>query len=133
MSFMTERRDDLGLLILRVGVSLGMLSHGYPKFLALISGNPIKFADPIGIGMTASLALAVFSEFICSILLIVGYKTRLASIPLAITMFVAAFVIHAQDPFGRKEKAILYLLTYIVIFLLGAGRLSLDTMFGKKK
>ena len=131
MRFVTDRKMDLGLLVLRVSVGLLMLSHGLPKLINLFSGAVIKFPDPIGIGATGSLTLAVFSEFFCSVLILLGFKTRWASIPLAVTMFVAAFVIHGSDPFGRKEKAILYLVTYIVLFITGSGRLSLDRFFSK--
>jgi len=131
MQMITDRKNDLGLLVLRVSISVLMLTHGFPKLMKLFSGGEIKFPDPIGIGATGSLSMAVFSEFFCSILVLIGFKTRWASIPLAITMFVAAFVIHGSDPFGRKEKAILYLVTYIVLFITGSGRFSLDRFFSK--
>ena len=37
-----------------------------------------------------------------------------------------AFVVHLDDPFGRKEKAVLYLVGYMIIFLLGPGKYSID-------
>ena len=49
-----------------------------------------------------------------------------AFIPLIITMVIAAFVIHAKDPFGNKEMAILYLGAYLAIALLGPGKWSAD-------
>ncbi|MGB1041036.1 MAG: DoxX family protein, partial [Flavobacteriales bacterium] len=80
---------SLALLILRVVAGAAMLTHGVGKFESLFSGEPIRFPDPIGMGATTSLALAVFSEVLCSILLIVGLGTRFAAIPLLITMLVA--------------------------------------------
>jgi putative oxidoreductase len=103
-----------------------MLTHGWGKFLKLIGDEPISFADPIGIGETASLVLVVFSEVFCSILLIVGMATRLAAIPLIITMLVAAFIIHASDGFGKQELPLLYTTIYIVFALVGAGKFSVD-------
>jgi putative oxidoreductase len=102
-----------------------MLTHGYPKLMNLINGNT-EFANPFGIGQAPSLFLAVIGEFICPLLMIIGFKTRWAAIPTAITMFVAAFMIHGADPFGTKEKALLYLVVFIVIMLLGPGKYSVD-------
>ncbi len=116
---------DIGLALLRILPSIMMLTHGYPKFQKLISGN-FEFGDPLGIGTTPSLFLAVIGEFFVPILLIIGFKTRLVAIPAAITMFVAAFIVHGEDPFETKEKALLYLVFFVVIILLGPGKYSID-------
>lgn len=115
----------IGLAFFRISMSMMMLTHGLPKFQKLIAGN-FEFGDPIGIGATPSLFLAVIGEFICPILVIVGYKTRLASIPVIITMLVAAFIAHSDDPFSSKEKALLYLVSFVTIALLGPGKFSID-------
>lgn len=116
---------DVGLAFFRISISAMMLTHGLPKFQKLIAGD-FEFSDPIGIGAAPSLFLAVIGEFICPILVIIGYKTRLASIPTAITMLVAALVVHTADPFGSKEKAFLYVVAFITIALLGPGKFSID-------
>jgi len=103
-----------------------MIRHGLPKLSKLLAGGEIQFGNPIGLGPTISLILAVFSEFICSILVGIGLGTRLASIPLLITMAVAAFVSHGPDPFARKELAILYMLFYILLLITGSGKYSID-------
>ncbi len=97
---------NLGLLLLRVSFGGMMLTHGIPKLLKMISGD-FSFGDPIGIGEPASLVLAVLSEVLFPILVVIGFKTRLSSIPVIITMAIAAFIVHAADPLGTKEKAIL--------------------------
>lgn len=127
------KNTDIGILLLRLGVGGLMLTHGIPKLLRLFGSDPIQFADPIGIGVEASLTLAVFSEVICSILIIVGLATKLASIPLIITMAVAFFIVHADDPFQRKELALFFLIVYIVLLFTGSGKYSLDHYFLKRK
>ena len=122
---MNKSFSDLGLLILRIGFAGMMLTHGIPKINILFE-SPIKFADPFGVGETATLILALIGEVVAPIFILIGYKTQLASIPSIITMFVAAFVIHAADPFGVKEKALLFLVGFLVIFLMGAGKYSID-------
>ena len=121
---------DFGLLIFRLIVGGLMLTHGYGKFMRLIQGD-LRFADPLGLGSEASLILAVFAEFICALLIMLGLVTRLASIPLIITMAVAAFIIHGGDSLAEKEKAILFLASFIILFYKGGGKYSLDHMFFK--
>ena len=120
-----KRNTDLGLFILRIGISALMLTHGIPKLMKLLEWN-FEFVDPIGLGPTVSLILAVIGEVFAPVLIIVGYKTRLAAIPAAITMAVAVFVVHAADPIGTKEKALLFLIGFVVIAICGAGKYSLD-------
>jgi putative oxidoreductase len=114
------------LLLLRLAGGIFMLTHGIGKFSKLFGDDPIQFADPIGVGATASLALAVFSEVLCAILLIFGVGTRLAALPLLITMLVAAFIVHATDGFGRQELPLLYATLYLAIAIAGAGKFSID-------
>ncbi|SNS75517.1 putative oxidoreductase [Ekhidna lutea] len=121
---------NLASLILRLSVGSMMLTHGWGKFNKLISGD-LSFADPIGVGEAPTLILAVLAEFISPILLIVGYKTRLATVLPALTMLVAAFVIHADDPWGRQEFPLLYFFGFATIYLLGSGKYSLDWQLKK--
>ncbi|WP_425237170.1 DoxX family protein [Ulvibacterium sp.] len=116
---------DLGLALLRIGSSALLLTHGFSKFQKLISGD-FEFGDPIGIGSAPTLFLAVLAEFVCPILIILGFKTRWAAIFPAVTMVVAAFIVHAQDAIGVKEKALLFLIAFVSISLLGPGKYSID-------
>lgn len=128
MNSKSSSEFSIAVLILRVASGALMLTHGWGKMINLFSGGPIQFGDPIGIGPTASLILTVFAEVACAFFLIFGLFTRFAAIPLAITMFVAAFVIHASDPIGRKELALLYLAIFIALAILGGGKYSLDSV-----
>jgi putative oxidoreductase len=121
------------LLILRLTAGGFMLTHGYPKLIRLFEGGEIKFGDPIGIGPAASLVLAVFAEFFCSILVGLGLFTRLATVPLIITMLVAAFIAHGEDPFSRKELALMYVLVYVTLLVFGGGKYTADNLIRGKK
>lgn len=116
---------DIGLAILRIAPSVMMLFHGIPKLQKIISGN-LEFGDPLGIGNAPSLFLAVIGEVICPLLIIIGFKTRWVAVPTAITMAVAAFVVHGGDDFATKEKALLYLVFFVAIIVLGPGKFSVD-------
>lgn len=116
---------DTGLLILRLGMGLLMMGHGWGKVVDLLQGKE-GFPDPLGLGSLPSLALAAFAEFLCALLVVVGLKTRWAAVPLVITMVVAAFVVHASDPFSTKEFPLLFAIGFLALALTGAGRYSID-------
>jgi len=120
---------NLWLLLFRLFTSIFMLTHGLPKFSRLFAEGELKFADPFGLGPTFTLILVIFAELVCSILIAIGLFTRLATLPLIANMVVATFVIHGDDPFSGKEKALMYLLAYTSILVFGGGKYSLDRKF----
>lgn len=128
-----EKLKDIGLLVLRLTAAGMMLfGHGFDK-LVNFSAKAEHFADPLGLGMTTSLVLAVFAEFFCSVAILFGFLTRYATIPLIITMLVAAFIVHGDDPWSKKEFALVYLVPFLTLLFSGAGRYSVDAkLLGKK-
>lgn len=124
--------NDLALLVARFAFGVLMLSHGIPKMQMLFSGDPIQFPAVFGMSAELSLTLAVFAEVFCSLLILIGFGTRLAAVPLIITMLVAVFSIHAADVFAKKELAVLYLAGYVVLFVAGSGKYSIDRILESK-
>ncbi len=117
--------SDLGKFILRISFSLMMLTHGISKVDRLFA-DEIKFSDPIGLGSFLSLILIAFAEFVAPIFILIGFKTRWFSIFPVIGMAVAAFISHWEDPFSRKEKALLFMFGFLVIAMIGPGKYSID-------
>ena len=116
----------VGLLFLRISFGLTMaIAHGLPK-LTKYSTIKDNFPDPVGLGNSASLALVIFAEFICSIMVVLGIKVKWASVPLIITMLVASFIIHAGDQWHKQEFALLYLYGFTAIMLLGPGKFAIE-------
>ena len=151
---METRREEMaasvGLLILRLGIGGFLITHGWGKVQMLLAGGAEKFGDPIGLGSTLSLALVATSEFICALLVILGLGTRLAAVPVVISMAVAAFVVHAKDPWSMeaaanaffsgasktwfsKEPAMLYLIPFLSLVCTGGGRLSIDGLIAMRR
>lgn len=124
---------DVLILVIRLFVGISMLTHALPKLEKLIANDKIEFMNFLGLGSAISLVLVVFAEFLCSVFIILGFLTRLATIPLMITMLVAFFVVHGADAYGEKELSIVYFFLYFVILILGSGKFSLDWLFSKKE
>ena len=123
---------DIWILLFRVLIAAFMLTHGLPKFYKLMAGGEISFGNPLGFGPVATLVLTVFAEVVCSTFILIGLGTRLATIPLMITMAVAAFIVHGDDPFGRKELPLLYLFSFVTLCILGSGKYSVDFLLSRR-
>lgn len=69
----TQPNADVALLALRLifGFCMAYLP-GLSKLKKLFGDEPIEFMNFMGLGDTMSLALVVFAEFLCSILLFFG-------------------------------------------------------------
>lgn len=122
---MKTTTTHFGLLLLRLGFGVGMMTHGYGKLLKVLQGN-FDFADPIGLGPAVSLVLTAFAEFIAPIFIIIGWKTRWAALFPILTMLVAFAIAHDGDPFSRKEKSFVYLIAFLALYFTGPGRYALD-------
>ncbi len=118
---------DLGILLFRVATAGVLLLHGWPKLRDF--GRWVgDFRDPIGIGSTASLVLVIGAEVFCSVLVMIGLFTRLALIPMMITMGVVIFVVHANDTLRQNEVPIFILTGCVAIFVTGPGKYSVDQL-----
>ncbi len=121
---------NTAMLLLRLGFGILMIMHGYQK-LVNFGSLQHSFMNFMGLGSTLSLALVVFAEFFCSLFVILGLFTRAATIPLIIAMLVVIFKVNNGEVFLKAENAPLYLVGYLVLLLLGPGKISVDSMTGK--
>lgn len=122
---------DLGLLLLRITLGGLFVYYGYNKLMSY-SQMEAAFPDLIGIGAKLSLNLVIFAELVCGFLVLVGFLTRLAVIPIFITMVVAFFIAHAKDPFDMKALPFVFMLLCVVLFIMGSGRFSMDRSVFRK-
>lgn len=123
--------SDLGIWIFRMIVGFTMaFGHGLGKLPPadmFVSGvGALGFPAPLVFAWCAAL-----SEFLGGFLIGVGLFTRAAAFFMGFTMAVAAILVHGADPFAKKELALLYLASCILLFFTGAGKFSLDRAFRK--
>ncbi|WBX73538.1 DoxX family protein [Tenacibaculum pacificus] len=125
------QNKDTGLLLQRLSISVLILFHG----IANLTSN-YSFIKSLlnSIGIPEFVAYSVFiGEIIAPILIIIGWRARLASLALAINMLVAILMAHTSDIFTLNqfggwgiELQGLYLFGAIVIFLLGTGKYAVS-------
>ena len=118
------------LLIVRVVFGVMLMNHGIDKWANYQELSAV-FPDPLGIGSPLSLGLAIFGELACSMAFIIGFLYRLAMIPMIFTMCVAFFIVHADDPFAVKELAFVYLVVFVLMYIVGPGKLAVDSWISK--
>lgn len=126
-----NKNTDLGLLILRIALGTLMLLHGIAKL------KGVSFIE----GMLESKGLPFFmaygvyiTEIVAPLLIIVGYRTRLASTIYAFGVLFAMFLVHSSDIFSLSEHGGwgvellgLYLFGSIVLFFTGSGKIAVSS------
>lgn len=123
---------DVALLIFRVFAGIALLrGHGIEK-LFNFSEELAHIPDPFGIGATPSLLFALFADFFCAILIILGAFTRLAAIPIFTTTLIGFLVVHGGDAWQLRDVPFIYSVVFIAIFLFGAGKYSIDAWIARK-
>lgn len=121
-------RIDVALLVLRISTGLLLFTkHGLEKLLNF-SAMAQHFPDPLHIGSSPSLAFALISDAICSILLVLGLGTRVAALFIAINLIAAFSLVHHLALFSpmNGELPCVYLGVALTLVLSGGGRFSLD-------
>lgn len=129
----TDTAFSLATLLLRLAAGILLIvNHGFKK-LSAFPDLVGKFGDPLNIGATTSLSLAVFAEVFCAAFIVMGLFTRLAAIPLVILFSVIVFKVakNVSAGTGGGELAALFLMSFIAILLLGPGKYSVDKLIGK--
>jgi putative oxidoreductase len=121
---------NFSTLLLRLVFGALMMHAGYNKLVNFDEIAP-EFMNFMQLGSNVSLGLVVFSEFFCSLFVIIGLFTRISLLPLIITMIVALFKAHQGDVFGDGSEATLFLAAYTSLLLIGPGKISVDGLISK--
>ena len=122
---------DIAALFLRLIFGGLFIYHGYTKLIAFDQILPM-FGDFYGIGPRLSFILLLCAELGCGILVTLGFLTRISVIPIVFAMATAFFLAHAKDPFMVKELSFTFLLLTTIVFTLGSGKYSVDSLLFKK-
>jgi putative oxidoreductase len=119
----------LAPLLGRLAVGLLFLSTGWGKVhnIAKVTG----FFEKLGIPAPGFNAVLVgYSELICGALLVLGLLTRLATVPLIVSMVIAILTAKRGDIHGLfdlvGQDEFTYLVVLVMIAVIGPGVASLD-------
>lgn len=125
--------QPLGLLVMRVVAGVIMAGHGWQK----IHGGTGHFVQMVhGLGMPGWLAyIAIATEFLGGLLLIVGFATRIAALFITVEMIVAISKVHLHNGLlgqgGYQFPLAIAAIAFALIFT-GAEEISIDWLVGAR-
>jgi putative oxidoreductase len=120
------------LLFMRIAAGFAIIKgHGWDK-LFHFSEHLNEIPDPMGLGPELSLSFAVFADVFCALLVILGLFTRIAVLPILVTVMIGFFIVHGSDPWSMREVPFLYTILFVPLLILGPGRYSLDFLRSRK-
>jgi putative oxidoreductase len=130
-----EKLQPLAYLLGRLGVGLVFLSTGWGKVHNV--EKVTEFFTTLGIPAPGFHAVLVgWSELLCGAAIVIGLLTRLATVPLIISMIVAILTAKRSELKGLFELVGFEEFTYIVVLfmiaVLGPGKWSIDAVLAKR-
>ena len=143
----TATADDVAPLVARLTLGLVMLPHGAQKVLGWFGGHGLAgtmsfFTETLGIPAPFA-ALAIATEFLGALGLVVGALSRIAALGIAATMLVAIAMVHARfgffmNWFGAQagegfEYHVLAIGLALVVLIKGGGARSFDRWFTTRR
>ncbi|MDA9357020.1 DoxX family protein [Flavobacteriaceae bacterium] len=117
------------LLIVRlVFAGLMIINHGFKYLLQLWPFNDISVGSKTLFGLSAFLTAILYfiGEFLAPLFVLIGYNSKVSSLVCMFTMILAIILKHSNEPFTGGEMALLYLTGFLVIFLMGPGKYSVN-------
>lgn len=129
----SKDRKDLGLLLLRIGIGIAFIAHGYPKLFMGGAEGLAKGLAATGIpGGIFAAYLAGMAEFFGGIALILGIFFRSSTVVMAFTMLIAlVYHLNKGDAFIKYSHALESGILFISLIFIGPGKYSLDEkLFG---
>jgi putative oxidoreductase len=125
MSNTDNKKSDIALLLLRIGVGVIFIVAGWSK-LTGIEGT-IGFFDGLGIPLPGIMAWVVaIVEFFGGIMVLLGAYAKIPYLLLAIVMVVALLTTKLGGEFSAARLDLMLLLTTLALFLIGSGAYSVD-------
>jgi len=124
------KSNDTGILIIRLTVGLLLLPHGISK---LINGFDWLSGSLTNVGLPAIIRYGVFiGEIVAPLLLVIGYRARIASLIVAFNMLMTIFLAKRDQLFVIRggwaiELNALFLLGALALFFTGGGKYCIST------
>ena len=120
------------MLLFRVLVSLELMAvHGLKKIgigvnVAEIVPNPLHLPDAFNNGF------AIGANLIAPFFIMLGLLTRITILPVLAVTLTGYFVLHWNDALLVKDVPFIYSVVFMLIWVLGPGKYSLDYLINRK-
>ena len=123
---------NFSMLLFRVAASLEMIFvHGFKK-LGIGTAEAEKVPNPLHLPEAFNDAFAVSANIVFPLLVLIGLCTRLATLPTLAVTLTGYFILHWNDAALIKDTPFIYSIIFLLIFLLGPGKYSVDNCLYNK-
>lgn len=133
---------DFGLLLIRLILGALMAFYGYEKLIHFEEMAASDFWSKnisfLGLSGATPLALTIFAELFCSLLLIIGLFSRFSLMVLAFCMAYIFLVVFPMQILSKGTNgyefnvAFIYFICYVGLLFTGVGKYSLDAKMFRK-
>lgn len=130
-SRMDRHQVSFGLLFLRVIGGALLISGRVSTWSALLDVHRLSTSAPFGIAGEFNWFLTLFSELLCTVLVMLGVFTKFTAVPPLVVMLVNALALPGGTAWSVREVYILYALPFFVLSFTGPGEYSVDGRFQK--
>jgi putative oxidoreductase len=123
---------NLGMLFIRTAASLEMIFvHGFKK-LGAGAGEAEKIPNPLHLPEVFNTAFAISANIFFPFLVLIGFCTRLATLPSLAVTLTGYFILHWNDAALIRDTPYIYSIIYLLILALGPGKYSIDNYIYKR-
>ena len=128
MNAWLDRNKDVGVLLLRLFIGIRLLYgvqdnifhwEKMKEFEAFLS--QFNFPFPL-----VCAVVSVYAQAIAGLFILIGFKTRIASLLMVFNFLVALLMVHRNDTFEGMTPALAILFSCLLFFFQGAGKFSVD-------
>lgn len=128
----SRRIFNISMLLFRIAASLEMIIvHGFKK-IGIGTATPEKIPNPLHLLGIFNNAFAISANIVFPFFVLIGFCTRLATLPSLAVTLTGYFVVHWNDSLLEKDTPFVYSLIFLLILLMGPGKYAIDNSIHKK-
>ncbi|MNE38235.1 hypothetical protein D3C80_1321280 [compost metagenome] len=122
---------DSGMLLFRIVVSIQLIIvHGLKK-VGIGTDFRESVPNPLDFPCWFMESFVIASNLVFPLFVIVGYYTRLATIPILLVTLSGYFIVHWNEPLLISDVPFMYSLSFLLIAFCGPGKYSFDNFLRK--
>ena len=124
---------NITMLLFRICVAMEMIvAHGFKK-LGIGVAAAEHVPNPLHLPEMFNTAFAISANIFFPFFVLIGFCTRLSTLPTLCVTLTGYFVVHWNDSLLEKDTPFIYSIIFLLILALGPGKYSIDSYIYKKK
>ena len=130
--FPGQNRLSTIMLVYRIMIAFATIrTHGLKK-IDNIDAEIANIPDPLGLGGEVTAFIAIFTNLVLTTFVALGFATRISALGILSVTLSGLFLVHFNDPWPVKDVPLMYSLAYLIIFMIGPGKYSIDELISNQ-